>query len=177
MSGFRRGLERWLNKGERDEEPPREIRAGRLYEQGRDYGYRPAEDEYEIGYGRRFVGRDRFTNRGRELFDMTESHTQLVISRIRDEVELSCHRYRQETGVEVSGHCQRLIADILAATIIDPHPLWTASEEFVRDRIEIFLSSLPFLLNEVRGRSRAPITSFDVLHFLTVRLHDICPFR
>lgn len=178
MSGFRRGFERWLNKDERDEELAREIRADRRYEQGLDYGgYKSITGEYGVERGRKLVGEDPFSISRRELFDATGRRNQTIVASIHDEVEFSCYRYGQETGVEVSSHCQRLIADIFAAAIIDPNPHWTASEEFVRDRIEILLGNLPLLLNEVRGRSRAPITSFDVLHFLTVRLHDICPFR
>jgi len=193
MSSYRRAPEdRGGEEAGRREGSDREYYGGAYGSAGayggrREYGYgysgRYDEDKYEgrrrgSEYERPF---DRNFGRGvAEGYTFSERARYGRALDLRDGVESSCRRFTDETGVMVSRPARELITVILEAIIRDPHPRWTAPEDFRMAMVGRFVNDLPLILDEVRRRggvTRGRITSFDLLHHLTFRLEEFCPFK
>jgi len=88
-------------------------------------------------------------------------------------------QHQSSTGVRVTGHAQKLIYDVLESITADPHPRWRISPTELaglRRQIESDLSSLLAKIM-VDEHVEEVITAFDVLHWLTHNLDNVCPIE
>ena len=98
---------------------------------------------------------------------------------LHDSVYFACAEFEGKTGIEVSRSTRSLIQVVLEAIVLDPHPRWRVSEDYRRITVGKFVADLPRILQRVsrQERVRGMITSFDVLHYLSVELDGLCLFK
>lgn len=93
--------------------------------------------------------------------------------------------FQEKHNVRISDQAQKLIYDVLGAVLSDPHPSWTFGnpkevETYFENNIERYLEEISrFMVHGAWWKRRGkdtPITFFDVVHWLSVRIDSLCPF-
>lgn len=89
-----------------------------------------------------------------------------------------CTAVEAASQIHLTGHAKRLIADILAAIVVDPHPSWQSSPAENHHVFKEFVSRLDAIVKDMAPEANPPhpVSSFDVLHYLSRRLDMDCPF-
>ena len=111
--------------------------------------------------------------------DISAGYAPYDVRNLQRGIYFACAEFSHETGIEVSRAAQSLIHVILEAIILDPHPRWNVSEDYRMVTVGRFISDLPLILEGVarQERVRREMTSFDVLHYLSVELDGLCLFK
>jgi len=89
-----------------------------------------------------------------------------------------CSVFQEETGIEVTEVAQNLITAIFEAFVMDPHPSWEVGDQKHLENMRMLMKSLPTYLKQVSAQKKYgdPISSFDVLLWLSISIKDICPY-
>lgn len=90
----------------------------------------------------------------------------------------TCQLFAEETGIKVTPNAQELIGLVLNGIIDDPHPNWHTNKSDNEKVADKFAYDLPQMLHDVMHSENVTheITTFDMLHWLTLRLPSLCPF-
>ncbi len=96
-----------------------------------------------------------------------------------DKITSICKEFSFETGIDVSEQGQIIIKDILDAIVIDPHRKWKVTKEELESEVGKFMSELSKNLNNIVKEERVVkiITSFDILHWFSKHIDQLCPFE
>ena len=98
---------------------------------------------------------------------------------IHRSAEESLVRFESEHHIRVSPWARRLIFSTLHAIQEDPSPHWRERDPVtLREQSSRIVQEIPEMILEISRQESITheITYFDVLHYLTFKIDDICPF-
>ena len=95
----------------------------------------------------------------------------------RDEVRSQCALLTEAKGWKISTNAEELAYRVISAVETDPNPFWIETNESEREGFARgLLEKLPDMLENTPGAAQvAQITTFQLLHSLTLHLDTWCP--
>jgi hypothetical protein len=95
--------------------------------------------------------------------------------------------FQRKRNARISDQAQKLIYQVLYAIENDPHPSWNIRFTNPKNVTAYFEDNIEHYLEEIlhstvhgawwgrRGKD-TPVTFFDVVHWLSLRINSLCPF-
>jgi len=95
----------------------------------------------------------------------------MINSNIQSQVNASCLRFSQQTGIEVTQQTQDLIATILTSIEQDQHPSWQVREGQINNIAQAYIEATPLFLHQIAAseniNANGRITTFSFLHWFS----------